>query len=108
MEEYHQFKKDIDLQIDDADKGVGFINFKEPEQNSKPTVDKLINILQNYKESEKEIDSIEDIFLLFIVSRPNGELLIRFIEQLKYNYPECQLRDINFMNVYETLNQINS
>ena len=69
--------------------------------------DKLIDILQDYKENEKEIDSVESIFRLFIVSHPNGELLISFIEQLKYNYPKCQLIDINLMNMYETLKEIN-
>ena len=68
--------------------------------------DKLIDILQNYKEHEKEIDSIDDIFRLFIISQPNGMLLISFIEQLKYKYPECQLRHINFANIYETLLEI--
>ena len=44
MEEYHQYMKSAEGKIDNDDEGVGFINFKEPEQNSKPTVDKLINI----------------------------------------------------------------
>lgn len=69
--------------------------------------DKLIDILQDYKENGKEIDSVESIFRLFIVSQPNGKLLISFIEQLKYNYPKLQLRDVNFMNVYETLKEVN-
>lgn len=70
-------------------------------------VNELINILRSYKENENENDSVEAIFRLFIVSHPNGELLISFIEQLKYNYPQCQLRDINFADVYESLKQIN-
>lgn len=68
---------------------------------------KLIDILQDYKENEKVIDSIEAIFRLFIVSHPNGELLISFVEELKYKYPECQLRDINFVDMYEALKEIN-
>ena len=67
--------------------------------------DKLIDILQDYRENGDEIDSVEAIFRLFIVSQPNGELLISFIEQLKYNYPECQLRDMNYMNMYKTLTE---
>ena len=69
--------------------------------------DKLIDILQDYKENGKEIDSMEAVFRLFIVSHPNGEMLVSFIEQLKYNYPECQLRDIDFMCIHKTLNEIN-
>ena len=41
--------------------------------------DKLIDILQDYKENGKEIDSMEAVFHLFIVSHPNGEMLVSFI-----------------------------
>jgi len=69
--------------------------------------DKLIEILQDYKENENEIDSVDAIFRLFIINQPNGEFLISFIEQLKYDFTgKCELRDINFTNMYETLNRI--
>ena len=70
--------------------------------------DKLHNILKDYKENEKKIDSIQAIFRLFITDQPNGELLISFMEQLKYKYPECKLRDIDFIDMFQTIKEINN